>query len=299
MPAKKGVAAGEIQHFLKNVNEKIPANQSTKGIDSKPGVTYEIEHVYGFSGDRQKSCLQFGKDNNQIIFMTAACGVVQDLTTNEQKIFGGGPKEKALINEKYQANWPVHQDDITDLHVACSKDRNIVATGECGAKSTVHVWDTNTMKSISQFSLGKDAKGIQALSMSPCQRYVAVVDMSNDHMMTIYNVNKKKQVVSVSAGTDPIGDIQWSKKPNDLRFSAVTTRSLQFWHPADATRKLFKNGTFGGKFDQTKFSCATFDEDGVCYSGGANGGVHCWDQRGELGMVLKAHAGECTSIAVA
>ena len=55
-------------------------------------------------------------------------------------------------------------------------------------------------------------------------------------------------IVQVSAGTDAVHDIQWSKKPNDLRFAAVTSRSLQFWHPADATKKLFKNGTFGQKF---------------------------------------------------
>ena len=42
--------------------------------------------------------------------------------------------------------------------------------------------------------------------------------------------------------------------------------------------------------------CSTFDEEGLCYSGGANGSVHCWDQRGELGLVLKAHAAECTAI---
>lgn len=104
-------------------------------------------------------------------------------------------------------------------------------------------------------------------------------------------------IIQVSAGTDAVVDIQWSKKPNDLRFSAVTTRSLQFWHPADATKKLYKNGTFGQKFPQTKFLCSTFDSDGLCYSGGANGSVHCWDQRGELGLVLKAHAGECTAVA--
>ena len=67
-------------------------------------------------------------------------------------------------------------------------------------------------------------------------------------MMTIYNVNRRKMIVQVSAGTDAVHDIQWSKKPNDLRFAAVTSRSLQFWHPADATKKLFKNGTFGQKF---------------------------------------------------
>ena len=103
------------------------------------------------------------------------------------------------------------------------------------------------MKSIAQFSLGGAAKGITALGISPCQRYIACVDHSNDHNMSIYNVNRKKMILQVSAGSDPIHDIQWSKKGDDLRFIACTTRSLQFWHPADASKKLFKNGTFGPK----------------------------------------------------
>jgi len=115
--------------------------------------------------------------------------------------------------------------------------------------------------------------------------------------MYIYNVQRKKMLLTLSAGSDAIYNIQWSKKPNDLKFVAVTSRSLQFWNPADASKKLFKNGTFGSKFTQTKFSCAAFDEDGICYSGGANGGVHIWDQKQDLGLVLKAHAGEVTAVA--
>lgn len=124
------------------------------------------------------------------------------------------------------------------------------------------------MQSIGQFSLGNAAKGVSALSISPCQRYVAAVDSSNDHVMHIYNVQRKKMLLSISAGTDPIFSIQWSKKANDLRFVAVTSKSVQFWNPADASKKLFRNGTFGTKFTQTKFLCAVFDEDGICYSGG-------------------------------
>jgi hypothetical protein len=79
--------------------------------------------------------------------------------------------------------------------------------------------------------------------------YLSVhVDQSNDHTMYIYNVQRKKMLLSLSAGSDAIANIQWSKKPNDLKFCAVTSRSLQFWNPADASKKLYKNGTFGSKF---------------------------------------------------
>ena len=50
--------------------------------------------------------------------------------------------------------------------------------------------------------------------------------MSNDHTMYIYNVQRKKMLLSLSAGSDAIYNIQWSKKPNDLKFVAVTSRCL-------------------------------------------------------------------------
>ena len=259
---------------MKFINEEIPANVQLKGISEAPDLTYKIDHIYGFAGDRSKSCLSFGKDNNEIVFMAAAIGVVQDLQTNTQKFFGGLEKDK--MQKKYENHWPVHQDDIADLAV-CHEQRNIIATGEVGKKSTIHIWDTNTMESLGAFNLWAEARGVTAISISPCARYVCCVDNSNDHNLTIYNINRKKLLIQVSAGSDAITELQWSKKVDDLRFCAVTSRSLQFWNPADSSKKLFKNGSFGPKFTQTKFLCAAFDENGVCYSGGENGAVHCWD----------------------
>jgi WD40 repeat protein len=120
--------------------------------------------------------------------------------------------------------------------------------------------------------------------------------MCNDHNVSVYIITKSKPIFTVSAGNDSISIIRWSRKINDLRFAAITARSVQFWSPADSSKKLFKNGAFGPNNQQTKFNCVAFDDDGVCYTGGANGAVHCWDQRGELGMVLKAHSSECMAV---
>lgn len=76
------------------INEVVPENINSAGLGEKPDVTYEVEHVYGFSGDRFKSVLYFGKDNNEIIFAAASLGVVQDLITREQRVFGGLEKAK-------------------------------------------------------------------------------------------------------------------------------------------------------------------------------------------------------------
>jgi hypothetical protein len=77
---KKNTTAGkekkepEKQFFLKQINEKMPDNVHCDA--TKPDSTWEIDFVHGFGGDRNKSSLYFGKDNNEIVFSTAALGVV-------------------------------------------------------------------------------------------------------------------------------------------------------------------------------------------------------------------------------
>jgi hypothetical protein len=79
----------------------------TQKLDpTRPENGYTIDHVHGFSGDRNKNMLHFGTSNNEMIFATAALGVVQDLTTKKQKFFGGVEKDKEA--DKYQSAWPFH-----------------------------------------------------------------------------------------------------------------------------------------------------------------------------------------------
>ena len=93
----------------------MPTNPGAAGLNEKPSVDYEIEHVHGFLGSKAKSCLYFGTSNEEIIYATATLGVVMNTKTREQRFFGGLEKTKA--QKKYENNWPCHQDDITDLAV--------------------------------------------------------------------------------------------------------------------------------------------------------------------------------------
>lgn len=71
---------------------------------------------------------------------------------------------------------------------------------------------------------------------------------------------------------DKILDVQWSKRPEDLRFATVGLKELKFWHPANVTRKLQQKGTFQ-KAEITNTLCVAFDEEGWCYTGGDNGSI--------------------------
>ena len=71
---------------------------------------------------------------------------------------------------------------------------------------------------------------------------------------------------------------------------------MKFWNPADASKRLSTKGTFGTKAQPTSFSCATFDNEGTCYTAGANGSIYAWDVTGQLDKVIKGHSAEITAL---
>ena len=119
-----------------------------------------------------------------------------------------------------------------------STDRKTVVTGQVGKSPSVHVWDAETAEHKATFKLAPNSRGVAAVAISPCQRYVACVDMHNDHNVVIYNIKRGKQLLTTAGSTDKITHVAWSKKADDLRFVTVGAREIKFWNPADATKKL-------------------------------------------------------------
>jgi len=95
--------------------------------------------------------------------------------------------------------------------------------------------------------------------------------------VTIYNIRRSKLLLQLEASKDKIVQVVWSKKPDDLRFVTVGVKELKFWNPADATKKLSQKGVFGDKGRITNFTSATFDNEGNCYTAGANGSIYVWN----------------------
>jgi WD40 repeat protein len=109
-------------------------------------------------------------------------------------------------------------------------------------------------------------------------RYVACVDLHNDHHVIIHNIKKNKQLLCHEGSKDKIINIAWSRKPDDLRFCVVGLKEIKFWNPADSSKRLMVKGTFGSQTSKsTNFSCIIFDTDGYAYTGGQNGLLYLWN----------------------
>lgn len=65
------------QNFLQYINEKVPEQfaKPTMNEGHLPKRMWELEHVYGYSGDRMKGGLHFGANNNEMLYAAAALGV--------------------------------------------------------------------------------------------------------------------------------------------------------------------------------------------------------------------------------
>ncbi len=104
-------------------------------------------------------------------------------------------------------------------------------------------------------------------------------------------------LLQTEGSKDKILDVQWSKRPEDLRFATVGLKELKFWHPSDVTRRLQQKGTFQ-KAATTATLCVAFDEDGWCYTGGENGLIQVWNEQCTVVKTIKAHAAAVSSINV-
>jgi len=224
--------------------------------------------------------------------MVAALGVVMDTTTGAQSFYGGGRCEMTPKHEV--SDQAFHRDDILSLDI--SADRETVVTGESGPSPAVHVWKAATGEKVGQFSLQQGSRGVVACSLSPCSRYVATVDNSNDHRVSIYNIERPKNLVTTNGSTDRILDVAWSKRAEDLRFATVTPKQVCFWHPADVTKRLKQPGVMGRTNAATLFTSICFDEEGWCYSGGENGQIQVWADSCQAVKCIKAHSAGITSI---
>ena len=176
------------------------------------------------------------------LYMVAALGVVMDTNTSQQTFYGGMATEMGPKHEN-AAVQPCHRDDILSIDI--SADRQTVVTGETGPQPAVHVWSAASKEKIGQFNLQAGSRGAAAVSLSPCSRYVATVDLSNDHRVSVYNIERQKNLLTMNGSTDRILDVAWSKRPDDLRFATVTPKQVCFWHPADVTKRLKQPGVMG------------------------------------------------------
>lgn len=215
--------------------------------------------------------------------MTAALGVILDQQSNTQKFFGGGVVD--MVAKRNANDNDEHTNDIIALDV--SADRRTVVSGQVGSAPVAFTWDSVTGEKKQRFKLNKGSRGVNAVALNHDCSLVALVDLHNDHNVYVYDANSGSLKMKDKGGPAKIFDVCFTTKAENT-FASVGSKHIMFW---DANTGKSDKGLFMKKGEMTSFACATYDNNGLCWTGGSNSQIYIWSGR-ELQQVIKgAHSG--------
>ena len=272
------IDADEPRHgFSGQIRE--PANHNEIRLE-KPATQYELEYVYGYrSIDTRQNV--YWNSQGQLVYFTAALGVVLDTASNTQKFFGGGEVDCTAKNVARDSKH--HTDDVMSIALCSHKEKAV--SGQVGSSPAIFIWDAATGEKYQRIKIGKGARGIAAVAFREDNHEIACVDLNNEHRVYVFSFGGQA-VMKANGDTNRIKDVSWSKKPGSTKFATAGTKHIYFWDSTDPHYK--KKGIFNGK-PMTSFSAVVWDSDEFCYTGGANGAVYKWGTDRMCDSVVQAH----------
>lgn len=168
--------------------------------------------------------MAFTRDGH-LIYHVAAVGIVLDRATGVQRF--------------YQQ----HTDDILCLaHAPQNRSTaDVVATGQIGRHADIHVWDTETMTTLSVLSNGHE-RGVCAVSFSPDGKRLVSVGLDAEHMIVSWDWAKGTKLASARGHKDKIFATKWQPWERS-GLVTVGIRHIKFWTQVCVTPLAIMSGS--------------------------------------------------------
>ncbi|PNI66240.1 EML6 isoform 4 [Pan troglodytes] len=251
--------------------EKLQKNNITK--KKKLVEELALDHVFGYRGFDCRNNLHYLNDGADIIFHTAAAGIVQNLSTGSQSFY------------------LEHTDDILCLTVnQHPKYRNVVATSQIGTTPSIHIWDAMTKHTLSMLRCFH-SKGVNYINFSATGKLLVSVGVDPEHTITVWRWQEGAKVASRGGHLERIFVVEF-RPDSDTQFVSVGVKHMKFWTLAGSAL-LYKKGvigSLGAAKMQTMLSVA-FGANNLTFTGAINGDVYVWKDHFLIRLVAKAHTG--------
>ncbi|CAF2961159.1 unnamed protein product [Rotaria sp. Silwood2] len=280
---KSGLSLGLLNTaMLSSENEELVHDDDHD--DSKPRgriVDLELDHIHGYRGFDGRDNLFYLANNESIVYPAAGAGVIHHIRRGIQKFY------------------LKHTDDIISMAVHYGeKYGNIVASGQIGENPTIHIWDPQTVKTLSVLS-GKHKRGVCSLSFSTSGKLLLSVGVDAPYTIAVWRWKEGVNISTTVASEERIFRALF-RPHSDTHFVSVGVKHLKFWSIAGNTLVSKKpvmttavDGNRGTKM-QTMLSIAFGPEDRT-YTGSMTGLVFIW-RFNALERTIKAHRGPIFSM---
>ncbi|KAF5918030.1 hypothetical protein HPG69_019836 [Diceros bicornis minor] len=248
-----------------------------------------LDHVFGYRGFDCRNNLHYLNDGTDIIFHTAAAGVVQNLSTGSQSFY------------------LEHTDDILCLTVnQHPKYRNVVATSQIGTTPSIHIWDAMTKHTLSMLRCFH-TKGVNYINFSATGKLLVSVGVDPEHTITVWRWQEGAKVASRGGHLERIFVVEF-RPDSDTQFVSVGVKHMKFWTLAGSAL-LYKKGVigsveaakmqtmlsvaFGAVSSSRSFLRGDPEPQGnnLTFTGAINGDVYVWKDHFLIRLVAKAHTG--------
>ncbi|XP_074060678.1 echinoderm microtubule-associated protein-like 4 isoform X1 [Macrotis lagotis] len=186
--------------------------------------------------------------------------------------------------ERTQRHYLSHTDCVKCLAVHPDKIR--IATGQIAGvdkdgrplQPHVRVWDSVTLVTLQVIGLGTFERGVGCLDFSKVDSgvHLCVIDDSNDHMLTVWDWQKKSKGAEIKTTNEVVLAVEFH--PTDANTIITCGKSHIFFWTWSGNSLTRKQGIFG-KYEKPKFvQCLAFLGNGDVLTGDSGGIILIWNK---------------------
>ncbi|XP_027003729.1 echinoderm microtubule-associated protein-like 2 isoform X2 [Tachysurus fulvidraco] len=284
---------GYVRMFLRGrpVTMQVPDQlRENYSLDQKMALTdrkLKLQWVYGYRGRDCRSNL-FLLPTGEIVYFNASIVVLYNVEEQQQRHYLG------------------HNDDVKCL--AIHPDMVTIATGQVAGTSKdgkllaphVRVWDSVSLNTLHVIGSGVFDRAVSCVAFSKSNggAYLCAVDDANDHILSVWDWQKEKQIADVKCSNDSVLGAVFH--PMEAKLIVTCGKShINFWTIEGNT--LTKRQGLFEKHEKPKYVlCVTFAENGDAITGDSSGNIYIWAKGGSRinQVVAGAHEGGVFSLCV-
>ncbi|KAK1900253.1 Echinoderm microtubule-associated protein-like 1, partial [Dissostichus eleginoides] len=269
---------GYVRMFLRGrpVTMHLPDQQrESYSLDYKgalPDRKLKLQWVYGYRGRDCRSNLYL-LPTGEIVYFNASVVVLYNTEEQQQRHYLG------------------HNDDVKCLSV--HPDMVTIATGQVAGNSKdgkllaphVRVWDSVSLNTLHVIGMGVFDRAVSCVAFSKSNggSFLCAADDANDHILSVWNWQKEKQLADVKCSNDSV--LATVFHPMDANLIVTCGKShINFW-TMEGNTLTKRQGLF---------------ENGDAITGDSSGNIYVWAKGGyRISQVVSgAHEGGIFSVCV-
>lgn len=205
--------SGPVQPWLVNV---VAPSVPITDDKNYPKVSLSIEHAFGFRCQDVRNSLFFLTDD-EILYVTGALGIIQNIKTRDERIFGG---------LEYGEYSECHSDDVLCVDIF-KGDVSMIATGQRDLKPTVHIWSPiDVSVCYCSFQLPNSAREVCCLDFDYKGQFLIAIGKDPENSFYIYNIRTKTIDWTSPTGPNIIFDVEWNDTSD--QFCLVGDKTIIF-----------------------------------------------------------------------